>query len=274
MEGNLQPDGILTEQASSPTGKVQIQIVPYAKWQEGESPREARPFFDSLQTFINSGVKSECFVVVGIDDIKRISHLQGRTNAVLMLQTQTKHPVAEQRRFIFALMEQGVDLPVVLHRRYQENQPDDLRLKAASDTGLLFIDGLADGLLIENKGPIANRDIANLSFGILQASRSRIYKTEFISCPGCGRTQFNLQRTAEAIRNRLGHLKGLKIAVMGCIVNGPGEMADADYGYVGSAPGKISLYRNREVVKRNIPEEDAVEELVRLIKAYGDWREE
>jgi len=274
MEGNLQPDGILTEQASSPTGKVQIQIVPYAKWQEGESPREARPFFDSLQTFINSGVKSECFVVVGIDDIKRISHLHGRTNAVLMLQTQTKHPVAEQRRFIFALMEQGVDLPVVLHRRYQENQPDDLRLKAASDTGLLFIDGLADGLLIENKGPIANRDIANLSFGILQASRSRIYKTEFISCPGCGRTQFNLQRTAEAIRNRLGHLKGLKIAVMGCIVNGPGEMADADYGYVGSAPGKISLYRNREVVKRNIPEEDAVEELVRLIKAYGDWREE
>jgi len=274
MEGKLTPDGFLTEQASSPTDKARIRIVPHDKWQAEASPTEARPLFGSIRAFINSGEKGASFVAVRIDDMDQVSRLRGHTNAVLMLQTQTGHPVAEQRRFIFALMQEGIDLPVVLHRRYREEHAGNLRLKAACDTGLLFIDGLADGLLIENDGPVQNRDILNLSFGILQASRSRIYKTEFISCPGCGRTRFNLESTAEAIRKRMGHLKGLKIAVMGCIVNGPGEMADADYGYVGSAPGEITLYRNREVVKRNVPEADAVEELVKLIKAHGDWREE
>ena len=271
IKGNLQPDGILTEKNPSSPQNTHNLIVPYVEWQGKQAHPQTRPLFGSIQEFVESGEKEESFVVARMEDINRISQLRGCTNAVLMLQTHTGHPVAEQRRFIFALMQEGIDLPVVLHRRYREKDTGDLRLKAACDTGLLFIDGLADGLLIENEGPVRNHDILNLSFGILQASRSRIYKTEFISCPGCGRTQFNLERTAEAIRQRMGHLKGLKIAIMGCIVNGPGEMADADYGYVGSAPGKITLYRNRQVVKRNVPEEDAVEELVKLIKDYGDW---
>jgi len=273
-EQSFQPDAILADDPGSLSSQKLPALIPYRFWKGKTRNTDHYPLFASIQSYKESEVHDVSFVATGIQDLDEIGRLQGHENVVLLLQAQTTHPVAEQRRYIFALMEKNINLPVVLHQRYQEKQTDDLRLKAASQTGLLFIDGLADGLLIENDGPVANQDILNLGLGILQASRSRIYKTEFISCPGCGRTQFNLERTVQAIRNRMGHLTGLKIAVMGCIVNGPGEMADADYGYVGAAPGKITLYRNREIVKRNVPEEDAVEELVRLIQAYGDWREE
>jgi len=132
---------------------------------------------------------------------------------------------------------------------------------------------MGDGIWIENKGNIAHEIITATAFGILQASRVRMSKTEYISCPGCGRTLFDLQKTSQEIRKRTLHLKNLKIGIMGCIVNGPGEMADADYGYVGAGPGKITLYKNKEVVKKNIPEENAVEELIQLIKDCGDWFE-
>ena len=141
------------------------------------------------------------------------------------------------------------------------------------DFGGLFLDGLGNGIWIDNKGIIKEHDVINTSFGILQASRVRVSKTEFISCPGCGRTLFDLQETTQKIRLRTSHLKGLKIGIMGCIVNGPGEMADADYGYVGTGPGKIHLYKEKIVVKKNVDEIDAVDALIDLIKINGDWVE-
>jgi (E)-4-hydroxy-3-methylbut-2-enyl-diphosphate synthase len=144
------------------------------------------------------------------------------------------------------------------------------QLHAACAAGGLFLDGFGDGLWLKNKN---NENPVSTAFGILQASRTRITRTEFISCPSCGRTHFNLQRATAAIRKKTSHLVGLKIGIMGCIVNGPGEMADADYGYVGAGPGKITLYKGKEVIKKNIPEEQAVDELIQLIRSYGDWTE-
>jgi (E)-4-hydroxy-3-methylbut-2-enyl-diphosphate synthase len=143
-------------------------------------------------------------------------------------------------------------------------------LYSSTDVGGLLIDGLGDGIWLESDTINANK-LNNISFGILQATRTRISKTEYISCPSCGRTLFDLQETTAKIRNRTHHLKGIKIAIMGCIVNGPGEMADADYGYVGSGPGKITLYKGKEVVKRSINTEFALDELITLIKENGDW---
>jgi len=139
--------------------------------------------------------------------------------------------------------------------------------------GVLFIDGLGDGILLENKGNISAEAINSVAFGILQASRVRVTKTEFISCPGCGRTMFKLQTVIARVKARTSHLKGLKIGIMGCVVNGPGEMADADYGYVGAGRGKVSLYKKKDCLERNIPEDEAVDKLIGLIKQNGDWHE-
>jgi (E)-4-hydroxy-3-methylbut-2-enyl-diphosphate synthase len=145
-------------------------------------------------------------------------------------------------------------------------------LYASTDAGSLLIDGFGDGIFFLNSKVEANR-LNDISFGILQAARTRISKTEYISCPSCGRTLFDLQETTAMIRKRTDHLKGVKIAIMGCIVNGPGEMADADYGYVGSGPGKITLYKGKEVVKKSIGFDKAVDELIQLIKDDGNWVE-
>jgi (E)-4-hydroxy-3-methylbut-2-enyl-diphosphate synthase len=146
-------------------------------------------------------------------------------------------------------------------------------LHSATDVGALLIDGLGDGIWINNES-VDLKNINSISFGILQATRTRISRTEYISCPSCGRTLFDLQETTAMIRKRTDHLKGVKIAIMGCIVNGPGEMADADYGYVGSGPGKITLYKGKEVVKKSINTEIAVDELIELIRGNGDWVEQ
>ena len=145
-------------------------------------------------------------------------------------------------------------------------------LYSATDIGGLLLDGLGDGIWI-GSDKVNLKSINSISFGILQATRTRISRTEYISCPSCGRTLFDLQITTAMIRKRTDHLKGVKIAIMGCIVNGPGEMADADYGYVGSGPGKITLYKGREVVKKSLNSEVAVDELIDLIKENGDWVE-
>ena len=143
-------------------------------------------------------------------------------------------------------------------------------MQASADFGGIFFDVLADGIWIESAAGTPQADTDSIALDILQASRARMSKTEFISCPGCGRTLYALQNTLAVVKERLSHLKGLKIAVMGCIVNGPGEMADADYGYVGAARGKVSLYKKKECVERNIPAEEAVEKLLRLIRENGD----
>lgn len=194
-------------------------------------------------------------------------------NLFVILESKNTNAFADHRAAILKLMNAKCTIPIIIKRTYSENNLEDLQLKAASEIGGLFIDGLADGIWIENIGKISNQDIVNTSFGILQASRVRMSKTEYISCPGCGRTLFDLQKTTAEIRKKTSSQKHLKIGIMGCIVNGPGEMADADYGYVGAGPGKITLYKNKEVIKKNIPEEKAVEELIQLIKDCGDWND-
>ncbi len=158
-----------------------------------------------------------------------------------------------------------------MHYSYSEKDEETFQLYSSSDAGSLLIDGYGDGLWITASQPV--RVINSTSFGILQATRTRISKTEYISCPSCGRTLFDLQETTGKIRQRTSHLKGLKIGIMGCIVNGPGEMADADYGYVGTGPGKINLYKEKTVVRKNVPEAEAVDALIDLIRENGDWVE-
>ncbi len=197
-----------------------------------------------------------------------LQQIKKEQNCVIVASSNHKNPVGELRAIVHRLASEGIETPVIIHRIYRETSIESLRIKASADLGVLLIDGLADGIWIENNG-IPDKDINALSFGILQATRTRISKTEYIACPGCGRTMYDLQGTLARIKAATGHLKGLKIGVMGCIVNGPGEMADADYGYVGAARGKVSLYRRKECVEKNIPEEEAIERLLQLIANDG-----
>ncbi len=193
-------------------------------------------------------------------------------NSVLVLHTSNNHAMPALRRAFIQLAENNITIPVVVERSYSCNN-DDYQLYAAADNGGLLLDGMGDGILLRANGIASPQMINSLAFGILQAARTRISKTEYISCPSCGRTLFDLQETTAKIRSRTSHLKGIKIGIMGCIVNGPGEMADADYGYVGSGVGKITLYKGKEVVTKNIQAEGAVDALINLIKQHGDWVE-
>jgi len=205
--------------------------------------------------------------------------LKNDSTLTIILQTDNQHGYAEQRRAFFELVGQRINTPVVISRRYREMPEEQLQLYASTDIGGLLIDGFGDGVFLGSKNKPTDRKENlrlmkaqnQLMFGILQASRSRMSKTEYISCPSCGRTLFDLQETTAMIRKRTDHLKGVKIGIMGCIVNGPGEMADADYGYVGSGKGKITLYRGQEVVKRGVPTEYAVDELIEIIKEDENW---
>jgi len=195
-----------------------------------------------------------------------------KAGVILVLETNVLHGMASQRAFFVAMMKAGVPIPVIIKRSYERLPADDLMLYSATDLGALFTDGMGDGVWISAPGiglPLLN----STSFGILQATRTRISKTEYISCPSCGRTLFDLQETTQLIRSRTDHLKGIKIGIMGCIVNGPGEMADADYGYVGTGPDKITLYRGKEVVKKNVNSARALDDLIELIREDGNWIE-
>ena len=195
----------------------------------------------------------------------------------VVLIAQSNHPnrLGEFRGIAHQLMTQGLQHPLVFFQFYQEQQAEDLQIKSAADMGALIFDGFCDGILLFNHGnAIPDQKVDETAFGILQAGRIRTSKTEYISCPGCGRTLYNLESTIARIKAATAHLKGLKIGIMGCIVNGPGEMADADYGYVGAGRGKISLYKKKECIEKNIPEEQAVEKLIELIKANGDYHEQ
>ena len=185
-----------------------------------------------------------------------------------VIEALTENPTAELRAAILSL--DRVDEPVAVCRRYEDPTVEAVAVKAAADLGPLFLDGLADGIRIDAPH-LSEKEIAEIELMILQAARVRMSRTEYIACPSCGRTLYDIEGTLAAIRARTSHLKNLKIGVMGCIVNGPGEMADADYGYVGAAPGRITLYKGRTVVEKNIPQEEALDRLVALIKANGDW---
>ncbi len=222
-----------------------------------------RPHIESLVLFLQATIKE-----LSGEVMKKAAEDR---RVVFVARSQSACPPAEMKKFIDRLRRCGCSNPVVFRKHYKMADLGDFQIAAAADFSPLFIDGIGDGLWLE----YMPADIAvSTSFSILQSTRVRTTKTEFISCPSCGRTMFNIQKATAAVKLRTSHLRGLKIAVMGCIVNGPGEMADADYGYVGSGKGRVTLYKKQTVVRRNIPEEKAIEELIDLIRENGDWRDE
>ena len=251
-----------------------LGVIQYAAvWSDEE---RHYPYFEGISYVVAKNKSNKLnFVHANIAslDIPLLATLKHDKTAVLVLTTDNKHGMPEQRVAIFRLIEEGLNLPVIIQRSYTDEDENDFQLFASTDLGGLFLDGLGDGIWIKAQNCGSRKMINSLGFGILQATRTRISKTEYISCPSCGRTLFDLQETTAKIRARTSHLKGVKIGIMGCIVNGPGEMADADYGYVGTGPGKITLYKEKTVVKKNVPEDAAVDELINLIIEHGDWVE-
>lgn len=270
-------------------------IYDFEIWQKLGNIYNSYPIFD-LTNYLNAGKKSDelNFVKINSEILKdeKIKLLKNDNTAVLIVETNNLHGMADQRRVLFELIQQDLHKPVIIKRDYDKISFENLQLYSSTDLGALLIDGLGDGVWLNVKDLTSNETesgfyvksfirkseskekvINRLLFNILQAARQRISKTEYIACPSCGRTLFDLQETTEMIRKRTEHLKGVKIAIMGCIVNGPGEMADADYGYVGSGVDKITLYREKNIVRRNIPTKNAVDELINLIKEDGKWVE-
>ena len=213
------------------------------------------------------------FIRLTFNDLtsRTLEILKQDPTVVVVLSTHHRNAVGSQRAAMHKLLIAGCDVPIILHREYHETDKESLQLKSAADFGTLLLDGFGNGLMLQDDDCEATTTDSCM-FGILQATRTRISKTEYISCPSCGRTLYDLQTTIARIKEATSHLKGLKIGIMGCIVNGPGEMADADYGYVGAGRGQISLYKGKECVLKNVAEEDAVERLVQLIKENGDWQ--
>lgn len=255
-------------------------VYNYEKWLALEDRTKCFPFFSTIEQYNNSTAQSFVlnFVEITLAEIfpEQFDKIKNDERIVFVLTTINKHGMAEQRRVFFDLMIKKIKNPVIIKRDYEKISEEELRLYSATDFGSLLIDGFGDGvwLTAENDSAAFDKGLTNRTlFGILQAARTRISKTEYIACPSCGRTLFDLVEVTNKIRKRTEHLKGVKIAIMGCIVNGPGEMADADYGYVGAGPGKITLYRGKEIVKRNINSDNALDELIGLIKEDGVWVE-
>lgn len=251
-------------------------IYDYDTWHANEHRDRSHPLMSTAEYLDGKGRSNRLnFVQVGLKDLAPdfVTRISNDPTVVLIVTTENEHGLAEQRRAFVELINRKCNVPVVIRRSYDNLNLDQLRLYSATDLGGLLIDGLGDGVFISASGCAADKQINEIAFTILQATRTRISKTEYISCPSCGRTLFDLQETTAMIRARTYHLKGVKIGIMGCIVNGPGEMADADYGYVGSGPGRITLYRGKEVVKRNVPSAQAVDELISLIREDGNWVE-
>jgi len=265
------------------------QLYNYQTWLKLADKTLCHPLF-TLKEYIGATNKTSALNMVKLfpEDIdsEDFGSLPFDNSLVFVLETNALHGMADQRGFFFKMEELGLDVPVIVKRSYEfgvmstesehENsalKTQNLQLFAATDLGALLVDGFGDGIWIEAP-EVDTKVITSTAFGILQATRSRISKTEYISCPSCGRTLFDLMITTQMIRSRTSHLKGLKIGIMGCIVNGPGEMADADYGYVGSGTDKITLYRGKEAVKKNISAANALDELIGIIKDDGNWVEQ
>lgn len=246
------------------------------QWKNASDRERTYPMWQGKQ-YLRSGNKHPQLNWVRVDaeelNPALINHLMDDATAVLVLTTRNSHSMAALRRAFLQLIHHQCDVPVVIAMAYQDVSAEQLQVYTGTDIGGLLIDGLGDGLMLTGIRAGGDKLINETAFNILQATRTRISKTEYISCPSCGRTLFDLQETTASIRARTYHLKGVKIGIMGCIVNGPGEMADADYGYVGSGPGRITLYRSKEVVKRNVPSASAVDELINLIREDGNWIE-
>ncbi|RAU83252.1 (E)-4-hydroxy-3-methylbut-2-enyl-diphosphate synthase [Pontibacter arcticus] len=261
------------------------EIVNYVPWQLNEQQENRHPLLTAAQYLQATQLHATLNLVeTNLQDITPdfVARVKADQTVVLLLQTDNEHAMPELRRAFFKLIENGVQNPCIIKRAYGALTSDEIQLYASTDVGGLLIDGLGDGIMLgtellpelEKGAWLATIDQLNkLSFGILQAARTRMSKTEYISCPSCGRTLFDLQETTAMIRKRTDHLKGVKIGIMGCIVNGPGEMADADYGYVGVGVNKIALYRGQTVIKKAVPADRAVDELIDLIREDDKWIE-
>ncbi|MDZ7625323.1 MAG: (E)-4-hydroxy-3-methylbut-2-enyl-diphosphate synthase [Ignavibacteriaceae bacterium] len=264
-------------------------IIDYDQWKNLDSKKLRFPLFYKDEYLRSKNFSDQLnfleFKLSEFDE-ELSNKIKSDNRLVLIIETDNEHGMAEQRRLFFELISREIKNPVIIKRDYQKLSLDEVRLYSSTDFGALLIDGFGDGVWLtteteksdsektskltfvkETKEKFINRTL----FGILQATRTRISKTEYIACPSCGRTLFDLQETTEMIRKRTEHLKGVKIAIMGCIVNGPGEMADADYGYVGSGVDKITLYKGKDIVKRSVPSSQAVDELIDLIREDGNW---
>ena len=203
-----------------------------------------------------------------------IDKIKKDDSAVLIIRSERNNGISDLRNACIKLKASDCHAPVIFQMNYWEEHFETFALDSASDAGALLIDGFGDGLFLNLKSKMQNKagDIMRTAFVILQATRTRITKAEYISCPTCGRTSFNIEETVKQVKEKTAHLKGLKIGIMGCVVNGPGEMADADYGYVGAGKGRVTLYYKGALVKKNIDEEQALPELMSLIKENGDWK--
>ena len=205
--------------------------------------------------------------------VSRLEFLRGRTDTVLVITPVGINVPGEEQALTHALDRAGINCPVIMRNTYSDSSNEWLQVKAGADLGAVLLNRRADGIWLEAPASHNGGEVVRYAYAILQAARQRISKMELISCPGCGRTMFDLQATVKRVQQATAHLSHLKIGVMGCIVNGPGEMADADYGYVGAAVGRVSLYKGKQCIKMNIPEEEAIDHLIDLIKQHGDWRE-
>lgn len=245
-------------------------------WKYHKAKDRTYPLFCAEEYFRAEERSDELnFVAVDINCLTEdfIQKVNKEKNVVLVLDTFNEHAMPELRRMVIELELKKCIAPIIIKRNYANLNESQFQLYSATDIGGLLLDGFGDGIWIKQKDCVSTQVCNSTAFGILQATRTRISKTEYISCPSCGRTLFDLQETTQKIRERTHHLKGIKIGIMGCIVNGPGEMADADYGYVGTGTDKISLYKGKEVVKKNVTSITAVDELIALIKENGDWVE-
>ena len=272
-------------------GTLQV-ICDYQTWITTDEPEKYYPLFDK-NNFRSAESFSEKINFISLnvtdDNSELLDQIDNNPTVVLCIYSTAKNAMQQLRSFIAGLMSKGINCPVIIAVESKHNNVDEQLIHFSIGAGALFLDGMGDGVwLMNDPSQMTDQQVSgrtylltknnhqflnNTSFSILQAVRTRISKTEYISCPSCGRTLFDLQETTARIRNVTNHLKGLKIAIMGCIVNGPGEMADADFGYVGSGPGKITLYRGKEVMKKNIDSEGAVEELIKLLKENDVWVE-
>lgn len=272
---NQKPDFVFLG-SRSVTENIQFDdiqaIIDYPYW---NAEKGVYPLF-LIQDYAVSEIKSKSlnFILLGEKDLldDGISKLAWDNTAVLVLASSNPNQMASLRYMICKLAELGIKAPVVIFQNHSEPDAETFSIAASIDTGALFLDGLAEGLWLKNPF-IEAAKINSISFAMLQACRARISKTEFIACPSCGRTQFDIQKALHEIKQKTSHLTGLKIGVMGCIVNGPGEMADSDYGFVGGVNGRIHLYKGKEMVKQNLDQSQAVDQLVEIIKSNGDWKE-
>ena len=275
-KSDTSPDYIYIGDSLNTEGINYQFIVDYSSWLKDRNKKNYYPlltfneFIDLDENLFSENIN---FLMIQTTDLEKFKNIRIPENFVLILNSNNEHFMPDMRSFF--LKNFDIKNPVILSKDYDLSYTDDLIIHSSTDIGGLFIQGYGDGIFISNHSSEIKeiKKINNLSFKILQAARVRVTSTDFISCPSCGRTLFDLQETTAMIRERTDHLKGLKIGIMGCIVNGPGEMADADYGYVGSGVDKITLYRGQEVVKRGINFKYGVDELVNLIKEDGNWIE-